>query len=556
MKKYNDAEFIQKLKEYGYTYIDSEYKNQFSKLRCYDDEGYIVYVQFDKIENRKCGCARFHKSNPYTTENIKHYLEIHKECNCKYHSGEYINANSKLWFECECGNLFSTTFQNVRYCHKTRCDDCSGHHSNLTYADIKRNLKSKGYNLQINESDYTGITSTDLICKDVEGYKYKVVYDSVMGNRKMETFRASNPFVLDNINLYLHKNTNGEYKCISKEYKGTREPLDILHIKCGRTFQNSWSNIHRKRCFEKLGTNKTGAICPFCDSVQLESTHALVLKQVWCHEHPDTIPEDKSCINPNTNCTLPTDIVNHRLKVAIEIQSWFHDFDDQKVKDKIKKDYWLSNNYSFYAIDQRDYTVLEMIQLFFPKYKKIPAYIDFGYSNKINDVKIQNMLNLGYKVPEIAKEINCKPHQIYDAIQYGRITYPKNYISAYKTSVVQLDNNLNYINEFDSIADAKIMTGCNNISSAINSKTHFSGGYYWVERKSYYEGNYSIKESRLSKFYIPVDQYDLNENFIAHYDIILDASKKYNCTNHEILEVMNGERKSKCGYIWKHSNVA
>lgn len=29
MKKYNDAEFIQKLKEYGYTYIDSEYKNQF-----------------------------------------------------------------------------------------------------------------------------------------------------------------------------------------------------------------------------------------------------------------------------------------------------------------------------------------------------------------------------------------------------------------------------------------------------------------------------------------------------------------------------------------------
>jgi hypothetical protein len=484
MKKYNDIEFIEKLKEYGYTYIDGEYKNQFSKLRCYDKDGYIVFVQFDKLENRKSGVSRFHISNPYTIENIKLYLLKHPECKCKYHSGEYKNAKSKLYFECECGNLFLTTFDNVRHFHKNKCDDCSGHHSNLTYFDVKNNLQSKGYYLQIQEDEYTGITSTDLICLDEAGYKYKVIYNSVMSDRKMETFMVSNPFVIDNINHYLNKNTNGEYECVDSEYVNTRQKINIKHRKCGRVFQNRWSNIYRKRCLDKLGTNKTGALCPFCDATQLESTHALVLKQVWCYEHNDTETEERSCINPNTNHSLPTDIVNHRLKIAIEIQSWFHDFEDQQKKDRIKKNYWINKGYSFYAIDQRDYTVLEMIQLFFPKYKDIPEYIDFGYSNKINDVKIQKLLNDGLKVPEIAKLLKCKSHQIYDAIQYGRISYPSNYISADYTPVVRLDNNLKYIDEFDSIKEAKTITGCNNISSAINSKTHFSGGYYWIERKA------------------------------------------------------------------------
>ncbi len=555
MRKYNDIEFIEKLKEYGYEYIDGEYKNQFSKLRCRDKDGYIVFVQFDKLENRKCGVSRFHTSNPYTIENIKLCLSNNPEYKCKYYSGEYKDSKSKLYFECECGNLFLTTFNNVRHFHKIKCDICSGYHSNFTYLDVKTNLQNKGYYLQLRQDEYTGITSTDLVCLDNEGYKYKVLYNSVMRGKNMETFSASNPFVIDNINYYLDKNTNGEYECIDSEYVNTRQRLNIKHKKCGRVFQNRWCNIYRKRYFDKLGNNKTGALCPFCDATQLESTHALVLKQVWCYEHNDTETEERSCINPNTHCSLPTDIVNHRLKIAIEVQSWFHDFDDQKKKDKIKKNYWVNKGYSFYALDQRDYTIIEMIQFFFPKYKNIPEYIDFDYSNKINDVQIQKLLNNGLKVPEIAKLLECKNHQIYDAIHYGRITYPDNYISADRTSVVRLDINLNYVDEFDSIEEAKTMTGCKNISGAVNSKTHFSGGYYWIERKSYYDNNYSIQKSRLAKFYIPVDQYDKDDNFIAHYDTIINASKKYNCTNYAILQVMNGKAKSRCGYIWRYSNI-
>lgn len=355
MKKYTDIEFIYKLKEYGYTYIDGEYKNQFSQLKCYDKDGYIVYVQFNKIENRKSKPVVFHPSNPYTIDNIKLYLFKHPECKCKYVFGEYNNAYSNLCFECECGNLFLSTFGNVKSLVKNQCDDCTGYHKNLDYHSVKSNLEEKGYFLQINEKEFTGVTTSNLICTDKDGYKYKVTYDSVMRNKKMETFAISNLFTIYNINVYLKKYTNDEYECISDSYRGAREPLEFRHKKCGRIFKNKWINVCRKRYLKKLGTNKTGAMCSFCEPTQLESTHALVLKQVWIHEHPDTEAEERSCINPNTNCSLPTDIVNHRLKIAIEVQSWFHDFEDQKVKDMIKKEYWVNRGYKFYAVDQRDY---------------------------------------------------------------------------------------------------------------------------------------------------------------------------------------------------------
>lgn len=264
MSKYTKEIFVEKLKEYGYIYISGEYVNCKSILKCYDIEGYIVYISFDRLENHKSSKPqRFHKNNPNTEYNIMIYLQRHHECLCKYHSGKYVDAKSILDFECKCGNIFSTTFDNVRHFHKNKCDTCSGYNLNLSFNDVKNNLSRKGYFLTISEKDYKGITLSPLTCTDKDGYKYNVAYDSVMRDRKMETFSSSNPFVIDNINLYLQKHTKGEYKCISNKYIGAREPLEILHVKCNRIFQQSWMNISRKRYLDKLGDNKTGSQCPF-----------------------------------------------------------------------------------------------------------------------------------------------------------------------------------------------------------------------------------------------------------------------------------------------------
>lgn len=549
-KSYTYNEVKVALKNRGYILLSDHYLNCKQKLLVLDDMGYKIFITFDKFANRKSNGLRFHSSNQYSIDNINHYIEINN-IQSKCISDRYYNGKTPLIFLCECGEKFKTNWTTFQSFHKTKCDKCSGYNSRITFSEVKNNLLKYGYKLIIKEDEYFGLTSTNLICFNADGYKYKVRYDAIMRKKFPETFSKSNPFAIYNINVYLKKYTNGDYECVSNGFNGIKDMLNIRHNKCGRIFQNSWINIGRKRYLDKIGNNKTGALCPFCETSQLESTHALVLKQVWCHEYSDTEVEEKSCINPNTKCSLPTDIVNHRLKIAIEIQSWFHDFKDQQIKDEIKRTYWINKGYKFYAIDQRDYSVIEMIQLFFPQYLNIPSYIDFEYSNKINDIKIQQLLNSGLKVSEIAIQIGCNSHRIYDAIRYGRISYPKNYIPSIYTSVVQLNNDLKYVNEFDSIKEAKIATGYNNISSAISSKTHFSGGYYWVEKKAYYDGNYHIEKSRLSKFYIPVDQYDINDNFISHYNTIIKASKKYGCSNYSIYQVVIGKRKSMKGFIWK-----
>ena len=82
--------------------------------------------------------------------------------------------------------------------------------------------------------------------------------------------------------------------------------------------------------------------------------------------------------------------------------------------------------YNFYSPDIRDYSILEMCQLFFD-IKSMPDWINYNYSNKLNIKEIQGMLNNGFIVSEIAKQLNVNKHRIYDAVHNKKLFYPKNY---------------------------------------------------------------------------------------------------------------------------------
>ena len=171
-RKYNNN-FRDVLLEYGYKYIDGEYINATSKFRCYDEDGYIVYVCFNKLENSLKKPRRFHISNDYSVYNIKHFLEEHsEEYGCTYYSGKYINSKSNLTFKCLCGNLFDTTFNNIRSFHKVKCRKCSRYNNYLPYDEVKNNLSKKGYFLDIDKEEFNGICNTNLISHDEDGFKY------------------------------------------------------------------------------------------------------------------------------------------------------------------------------------------------------------------------------------------------------------------------------------------------------------------------------------------------------------------------------------------------
>ena len=357
-----------------------------------------------------------------------------------------------------------------------------------TTEDIKNILLKYNYKLL---SDYID-AKQKLKMENPDGYiVYGFVYEIEKGSVPAP-FHKSNPATIYNINIYLNKRFNGKFTCISEQYTGKDDNLLFICNDCETIFKNKWNNINRK------GETRNGLTCPNCGG-RIESLHALTLKQVFLHEYSDTIVEDKTCINPLTNKIIPTDIVNHRLKIAIEIQSEWHDRENIKIKDKIKKDFWINKGYSFYDPDIRDYTILEMIQIFFKDINEIPEYINYNYSNKLNIKKIQNMLNNGMIVVDISKKLDINIHRIYDAIYNKKIKYPESYVPACYTKIVQLDLKENYLNTYNSINEAgeanNILPG--NISSALSNGNNYSGGYFWVKYEDYISGNYKL-ESRFS----------------------------------------------------------
>lgn len=283
--------------------------------------------------------------------------------------------------------------------------------------NVRNILKEK--QIILLEDNYVD-AKTRMLCMDNEGYYVYVVLSNLLTRNGIgRRFDKSNKYTITNINHYLKLN-NIHFECMSKEFISANEKLLFKCTLCGEKVEIPWRNVNKND-----NANRSHVICENCDG-RNESLHASVLKQLFLHYYPDTSIEDKTYINPITNKICPTDIVNHNLKMAIEIQSQWHDYESIKQKDTMKRKFWLSKGYRFYSPDIRDYTILEMCQLFF-NINSIPNWINYNYSNKLNIKTIQDLLNLGNTITDVANKLNINKHRIYDAIYSGKLYYPSNY---------------------------------------------------------------------------------------------------------------------------------
>lgn len=412
-----------------------------------------------------------------------------------------------------------------------------------THDEINKMFGDGRYTIVSNEYYYNAFTPVTFM--NVDGYLFETEARNIIRYKDKNMVSKNNKYSINNINRYLEINSL-PFKCISKEYRDALSELEFVCKRCNEHIMRSWNHINRN------GENRSHIQCPNCDG-RTESIHVLVLKQMFKYHYPDTVEEDKTCRNPKTGKILPTDIVNHRLKIAVEVQSQWHDFPDHKYIDEYKKKFWTENGYKFYDPDIRDYTVLEMCRLFFD-IEELPDYINYEYSNKINIKKIQEMLNSGMQVLDIAKQLGIKEYRIYDALHFGKLSYPNDYRNACYTPIVQLDMNGNYVNEFKTISDAEALYGFKHggISRSLALGRHYSNGSYWYYKDEYDPDKVKLK-SRFSKFMIPVNKYDLQGNLLCSYDSILDASKDCNMTNTQIYRVVIGERNNTGGFIFKEA---
>lgn len=534
----------------GYSIIKESFVNFTKKFAAENQLGYRFLMNDDNVRKNKHPMP-FAKDNPFTIENIKNYLRINgifTECLSEEYSGNTV----KMLWKCECGNKFERSWANF-YAGAILCPECSRRiryaKSNVNYDEIQTVITSRGYTL-IDKLDDLHISKDRITICDDSGYYYEINWYDFKNGKNPLAFHHGNPYSVRNINTFFRIELNGEFDCISDRYIDNMTPLDYVHKCCGAIFSDPWSYLKRLKGNPETAYCK----CPKCNTTKIESHHASALKQVFLNKHPDTVVEDKSCVNPNTMHTLPTDIVNHRMKIAIEIQSSTHDSESQKSKDAIKKEYWIKNGYEFHDPDIRNYTILELIQLFFPEIDVIPKYVDYNYSNCIDFMKVQELIDSGLTIKEAAKELNENENSIRHLSFDNKITLPCDYCSKVfnMRSIVQLSKDGNFIKRYDSLASIrKNGFADGTIRRVLNGTQNYSYDSFWLYEDRYISGNYSLPETSIDKFLTPVIKYDMNGNHIATYSSIYEAETHSKSSKSEIFRVANGDRKSSRNEKWR-----
>lgn len=522
------------------------------------NDGYYVLIDKNNIYKNTMP-EIFHTNNPYTIDNIKHYIEMNG-IRTKLISTTYDNNSKKLKWECGCcGKVFDRGWNSFLN-GATECLDCSsnkrGINSRISAFEIKEFIESNGYYLGENIEDIA-ISNKKFSIYDDEGYFYETTWSHMKSHKTPEKFHPNNKHTINNINHYMDLHRNGEYQCISKIYKANDGIMKFKHIPCGCEFKATWTEMQGKLMLNKK--DRYFKQCPNCNTNKTESIHASTLKQVFLHEHPDTITEDKSCINPKTNRPLPTDIVNHRLRIAIEIQSDYHDTEERKLVDTFKKEFWLDKGYAFYDPDIRDYSILEMIQVFFPNISSIPKYVDFKFSDCIDFRKVQKLLNGGYTISEISKILNIKKGTIQGFINNKKVSLPKDYKKRIFNikPIVRISKSGEFMERFESLYEANTKGfSSGTIGRVLRGKQSFSYDSFWVYEEDYLTGNYKIPETKFDKFTLPVDKYDMNNDFICGYVSIYEAELDSKSDRNEIYRVATGDRKSCKEEKWKLHKVA
>ena len=504
-----------------------------------DEEGYKYHVQLNNFlrkDNFK-KFETFHVHNKYTIENIKHYIKLHN-IDVELVSTEYHRNTDNLQFRCSCGNIFERTWSNFSHKrqHNFCCDECSYKLRSGTRDDerIYKVFEELDIKPIIPLRPNQPVTEwIDLI--DSNGFLYYQKIQNLYilhknrAKNELEKVSTSNPYTIYNINLFLKKCT-GNFICISKIYTRNTQKLEILHKDCGTIFKMSWSDI--QEVFRNHRENLMKEYCSFCRKHKTESYHASVLKQVFMHEHPDTTLEENSCINPLTSHRLPTDIVNHRLKIAIEVQSSRHDNDYQKEKDTYKKQFWINKGYAFYDPDIRDYGVLELVQMFFPKIEKIPDYVSFGFSDRIDYALAQEYLDNGLTTKEIGEKMGVKISSIRSAVAHKNLTLPDNYMKEHFNwqPIVRLNFDGDLLDKYASISEAA-RKGFNhsNIQAVLKQKRLQAYDSIWIYGDDYNTGNYTIYPND-----VPLDRVDKNGNILKTYSTIYEAEKESCLSKDEI----------------------
>lgn len=548
---------VENSKKIGYTILSTSIPTKYKdKIICRDDHGYMYYVLCSTI--LKLSPSRYVDiTNPYSIRNIKKYIK-NNGINTELLSTTYRGANSSITLKCnKCGKPFDIRWTNFQSRKTTKCTTCLNAEKlikirRINWKTVVEDNTDFEYQLMnIIYPENSNKKDAILKVKHVEcGRTYDVAaYSFKSGARCRKcVLKHSGDYRKDNIcnfKKYVHDVTNGEYECIGEEYVNSNVPIKILHKSCGTIY-----NV-RPGSFRGT-TKKNGSRCPRCSSLMTVSyTHA-ILSLLFERYFIGVEFEYDAGFRTQKGGISRYDLYVEPLNLLIEWQSQYHDFKEQKKIDKEKMDYAIKNGYEFLALDCRDFKTIDYVEMFFPFLNEIPKDLNLEVFNKFNVTKAQELLDSGMSIKQAAKVMSESGHKIYSAIYRGDMHYPDNYFLKHKQNkeVVQLTLDGEFITEYESIASASRNTGLKSIGSVCRGELLHSGGYIWVYKDKYINGEYTLPKKEDCVIYSrPIVQLTLDGDVIATHSSQKDAGEKTGIKSSSISAGMNSN--GYCGgYAW------
>lgn len=130
----------------------------------------------------------------------------------------------------------------------------------LSKEEVEKKVNDLGYELL---KDYFNYKKRRVIIRDFSGYKYDIVFQSLIRYPNVHFVDRGNPFSLENISLWLKLNNKDIELDKNNVYVSAKTKLNFYHKKCGEHFDIEWDHI-----FQKQG-------CPFCAGKRIGNRKSL-----------------------------------------------------------------------------------------------------------------------------------------------------------------------------------------------------------------------------------------------------------------------------------------
>lgn len=161
--------------------LNDTYQNNCTNLFCVDFDGYKYHTRLSDVLKGKTPKA-IHTNNPYVLDNIDLYIKLNNISSQRI-SDQYVNSKIDMTWQCECGKLFDTTWNEFQsgkhycnFCAKSRRFDNLKDYTQL----IQEECKIRGYEL-LTECIYRSTDLFEYICnKHADKGIQKATYDSLV----------------------------------------------------------------------------------------------------------------------------------------------------------------------------------------------------------------------------------------------------------------------------------------------------------------------------------------------------------------------------------------